>query len=75
MVSYVRLFEEDDSLNQTMFAETLRGQCLAERLEYLQVRRGARVRVVVVSGVARLGRTAARQSRPRAHQFVQAIAT
>jgi hypothetical protein len=34
---YVRLFSDDDDLNQGLTAEIIRSQHLTERLEYLQV--------------------------------------
>lgn len=37
-VHYSTLFTDDDDMNQGMTAETIRGQHLQERLEFMQVR-------------------------------------
>ena len=42
MVAYPRLFDSDSDMNQTMTAEALRAQCLAEHLEHLQASSGRR---------------------------------
>lgn len=44
---YVRLFSDDDDLNQGLTAEIIRSQHLTERLEYLQVNSCAAVAIVV----------------------------
>lgn len=53
-VHYTALFDDDeDDMNQGMTAETIRGQHLQERLEFMQVRLSSTSVLCSVAGLAR----------------------